>query len=148
MFPITITLHNAGQLQAVIAALNAESAPPAGAPTTAAEVKAERDATGSTMAEAKAAVKAKETEAPAEGNAAQAASAQPTAKADKADAPEQKAVTYAELQASVLKLHKLDSNAAKPIAEGMGFPNFKAMPDDKWAEALAKVEAALDLRGA
>ena len=82
---------------------------------------------------------------PKPGNAQSAATAatKPTAEAAKADAPETKAVTYAELQAAVLKLHKQDSTAAKPIAEGMGFPNFRAMPEDKWPEALKLVEAKL-----
>lgn len=132
MFPTTITINNISDLQKVMSVLY---------PTTGVvEIKdTDRD-----VKPAKAEAKPKKTEAPAEGNAAPAASTETTAAAD---APEQKAVTYAELQASVLKLHKLDSNAAKPIAEGMGFPNFKAMPDDKWAEALGKVEAALAQRG-
>ena len=44
-----------------------------------------------------------------------------------------KPVTYADLQAAVLKLHKLDATAAVPIAVAMGFPNFKAMPELEWA---------------
>jgi hypothetical protein len=64
-----------------------------------------------------------------------------------ADASDAKPVTYADLQAAVLKLHKADATAAKPIATAMGYDNFKAMPEDKWPEALVKVRLALAERG-
>lgn len=79
--------------------------------------------------------------APAKPTTEASATTQPAAASDA------KPVTYAELQAAVLKLHKADATAAKPIAEGMGFANFKAMPEDKWPEALKRVQAALTERG-
>lgn len=148
MFPVTVTLHNAGQLQAVIAALNAESAAPSGSPTTAPKSAKGQPAPSQTASATDAKTQSAITTHTGDaGNDVQTVSAQPTAEAPKDDAPAAKAVTYAELQAAVLKLHKADATAAKPIAEGMGFPNFKAMPDDKWAEALGKVEAELAKRG-
>ena len=146
MFPITITLHDAGQLNAVLAALGAAPAA-AAAPVTAKPAKvdkpkAEPVTLSKTQTDAMDETAGLE---PKPGNAQPAATAatQPTAEVVKADAPAPKVVTYAELQAAVLKLHKADPTAAKPIAEGMGFPNFKAMPGDKWPEALKLVEAKL-----
>ena len=151
MFPITVTLHNAGQLQAVIAALNAEAAAPAASPSAApAKAKDPKNVKGQPAPSPTASATDAKTQSATvgeTGNDAPAASAKPTAEVAKEDAPAAKAVSYAELQAAVLKLHRADSNAAKPIAEGMGFPNFKAMPDDKWPEALEKVNAALAERG-
>lgn len=149
MFPMTLTIHNHDQLAAVLAAMGA----PAAAPTPKADGKVVKSTkTSAVSAEEKATVLSAEQQAAVDdtagleetnkGNAkaAPAVSSQPTAEAAKGDAPAVK-VEYSELQAAVLALHKLDATAAKPIAEAMGFPNFKAMPDDKWAEALQKVKA-------
>ena len=74
----------------------------------------------------------------ADASAQSAASAE--AERQASTAATDKPVTYAELQGKVLALHKADATAAKPIAEAMGFANFKAMPDDKWPEALRRVQ--------
>jgi hypothetical protein len=138
---LTITLHDAAQLNAVMAALAGENSPQQALPLeqpkpnktkaelTATQVAGMDDTAGLEKA----------------GNAQPAATAAtaPTASAAKDDAPVAKVVTYAELQAAVLRLHKSDPTAAKPIAEGMGFANFKAMPEEKWADALKLVEAKL-----
>ena len=150
MFPMTLTIHNHDQLAAVLAAMGT----PAAAPAPKADGKVVKSTKSSAVsAEEKATVLSAEQQAAVDdtagleetnkGNAkaAPAVSSQPTAEAAKGDAPVKKAVAYADLQAAVLALHKLDATAAKPIAEAMGFPNFKAMPDDKWAEALEKVKA-------
>lgn len=86
---------------------------------------------------------APEKTADASAQSAASAEAEPQASTAATDKP----VTYADLQAAVLKLHKADATAAKPIAEGMGFANFKAMPEDKWPEALGLVQAELTKRG-
>jgi hypothetical protein len=148
MFPATITIHNIAQLTAVMAALSGEPSPqqslPLAEPAKPTKAKAEPKAEKLTATQTAAMDDTAGLEKTA-GNAQPAATAatEPTASAAKADAPAQKAVTYAELQAAVLRLHKADSTAAKPIAEGMGFANFKAMPEEKWADALKLVEAKL-----
>lgn len=144
MFPTTITIHNMIDLQRVIAALNGDAAP---AKTEAAIAKnspssratpARTEPTASVAADG-----AQGKTADASAQSAGSAEAAPQASTAASDKP----VTYADLQAAVLKLHKADATAAKPIAEGMGFANFKAMPEDKWAEALAKVQEALLSKG-
>lgn len=152
MFPVTLTINTAQELNLVLAALghtpaaveiravNPEPAPAPKVEKNKAQPKVELTKTQTDAMDDTAGLEAK-------GNAAPAASTQPTAEAPKADAPAPKAISYADLQAAVLKLHKADSSAAKPIAEAMGFANFKAVPEDKWPEALAAVQAALSERG-
>lgn len=60
-----------------------------------------------------------------------------------APAPAEPAVDYAQLQRAVLALYKVDKSRTQQIAIDMGFESFKVMPADKWAEALAAVNAAL-----
>lgn len=84
--------------------------------------------------------------APEQSTRPQESAAPTEVPAPAASASEPKKVAYADLQAAVLKLHKLDPLAAVPIAQGMGFQNYKSMPDDKWAEALEKVNAAIGER--
>lgn len=51
-------------------------------------------------------------------------------------------VAYSDLQKAVLTLHKMDPTAALPIAKSLGAETFKALPEAKWAEALALVQQA------
>ena len=53
-------------------------------------------------------------------------------------------VAYADLQKAVLALYTKDRAKAAGIATEMGFASFKVMPAERWAEALAKVNAALE----
>ena len=53
-------------------------------------------------------------------------------------------VAYADLQKAVLALYTRDRSKAAGIATDMGFASFKVMPAERWAEALAKVNAALE----
>lgn len=53
-------------------------------------------------------------------------------------------VAYADLQKAVLALYTRDRAKAAGIATDMGFASFKVMPAKRWAEALAKVNAALE----
>jgi hypothetical protein len=55
-------------------------------------------------------------------------------------------VSYPDLQKAVLTLHKMDPTAAVPIAKGLGADTFKLLPEAKWAEALAQVNAAIEQR--
>ena len=172
MFPITLTIHNPEQLSAVLAALGTPLAAPAAEPKAAkakpaAAVSAEEKAAVLT-ADQQAAVD--DTAGLGNGQGAATAPTPPTAKAVGGAAPVKTAgasaqsagsaeaapqawtaatekVEYDTLQAAVLKLHKLDAAAAKPIAEALGYPTFKAMPEDKWPEALSKVNEALAERG-
>ena len=52
-------------------------------------------------------------------------------------------VDYPTLQKAVLQLYARDRAAAAAIATEMGYANFKVMPPDLWADALAKVNAKL-----
>lgn len=99
--------------------------------------------------------RAKKSAAPAPADApaqptAEPTVAQPPAAAvadlvpDPAPAP---TVAYADLQKAVLKLYAMDKAAASAIATEMGFASFKVMPAERWAEALAKVNAAIAARG-
>jgi hypothetical protein len=77
--------------------------------------------------------------------------AQPsTAQAAAASSADEKpaGVQYADLQAAVIKLCQIDKSRALPIAQGLGAATFKLLPMDKWAEALAKVNATIaELQG-
>jgi hypothetical protein len=57
-------------------------------------------------------------------------------------------VAYADLQKAVLSLHKMDPQAAVPIAKSLGADTFKLLPDAKWAEALRLVNEAIEARKA
>ena len=150
MFPTTITLHNVTDLQKVMSVLY---------PTTAAvEIKDTCPDTKTAKPKAEKVEKAKAApvtlteqqqaamdDTAGLGNDAPAVTSQPTA--EPVAVPVKK-VEYSELQAAVLALHKMDATAAKPIAEAMGFANFKAMPEDRWAKALAIVIAkTADVKG-
>lgn len=76
------------------------------------------------------------TEAPAPAAAPAPADPEPAATAE----PE---VSYADLQKAVLALYSKDRAKAAGIATDMGFASFKVMPAERWAEALAQVNAAL-----
>lgn len=52
-------------------------------------------------------------------------------------------VAYADLQKAVLKLYAIDKASAADIARGMGYETFKAMPAERWGEALAQVNEAI-----
>ena len=143
MFPVTITLNDVAQLNAVMAALAltpeapkaevvkkepatkkpaaTQGTPASGQPTATADV--------GTAAPEKTVAESSPTAAPAE--VAQPAS---TA-AEKFD--------YALLQKAVMKLHSIDPSAPVPIAKSLGFPTFKALPEDKWAEAHRLVTEAI-----
>lgn len=123
-----------------------------GAPATAVKVetaptpksKKAAPATSSTPAPEPAAAPAPVTAAPAEAPAPAAAPAAP----EPAPAPEPEpeaapGISYADLQKAVLALYAKDRGAAQAIATGMGFASYKVMPPERWAEALANVNAAL-----
>lgn len=88
---------------------------------------------------------AKKTPAPAP--ALEAAPTPPTAPPTEAPAPAaapaEPEVSYADLQKAVLALYSKDRAKAAGIATDMGFASFKVMPAERWAEALAQVNAAL-----
>jgi cell division septation protein DedD len=155
MYPITITLHNPAQLNAVLAALGTT-------PVAAQSVQhaAVDDTAGLEPQPAK---KPKATPAP---QPAAPAPSQPTAEVAVAAAPAKStaapapqsstapaaaassAVDYAQLSTAVLKLMKLDSGAAPAIAKGMGFDTFKQMKEaenagEVFAKALGLVTAKI-----
>lgn len=79
------------------------------------------------------------TAAPTEAPAPAAA----PAPADPEPAPAEPTVDYASLQKAVLALYSKDRAKAAGIATDMGYASFKVMPAERWAEALALVNAAL-----
>lgn len=72
-----------------------------------------------------------------------AAPAQPDPEPAAPAAPETPVIDYAQLQKAVLALYTRDRAKAAGIATDMGYASFKVMPADLWAEALAKVNAAI-----
>lgn len=53
-------------------------------------------------------------------------------------------VSYPDLQKAVTALYTLDKKATLAIAAEMGVANFKALGEDQWASALAKVNAKIE----
>jgi hypothetical protein len=155
VFPLTITLTNLAQLNAVMAALAG------GANAVVSNNLAVEAAMADTVDPTPKA------EAPGKPSAAKTARSQPTVEAapsptapsDAAPAPSTEAtppaaaapsasVAYPDLQKAVLTLHKMDPTAAVPIAKSLGADTFKLLPEAKWAEALAQVTAAIETRKA
>jgi hypothetical protein len=161
MFPITLTIHNTAQLNAVMAALadkpvikpgvaleSGEFIPAGVSAEEKAAVLAPAEAPGKPSA-ATTARSPRTAEAapsqPAPSAAAPAPAPTPTPPAaDAASASPQ--VTYPDLQKAVLTLHKMDPTAAQPIARGLGADTFKLLKPEQWAEALRLVNAAIDER--
>lgn len=110
---------------------------------TAAEVIAERDATNCSMADAKKAVIQKKQEVVKPEPASTTTTAEPAA------APEPKvensapAVEYPVLQKAVFTLAGKSRDAASAVAQSFGVKTFKDLTADKWADALAAVNAKL-----
>jgi hypothetical protein len=50
-------------------------------------------------------------------------------------------VEYAQVQKAAFRLAGLSRDAAVSLAQSMGVPNFKALPSERWGEALAAIEA-------
>lgn len=136
MFPITITLHTASELTAVMNALGAtgvvleESAPVK--PETKPDPKPQAEKTAPAAPTP-----------PAAATPPSAATA-PTA----APAPADKPVDYATLSGAVLKLMKLDPAAPAKIAAELGFKTFKEMKEAEnavavFAKAYPLVQAAI-----
>lgn len=151
MTPVSVTLNFSSAADLVAFFTGAGNAPAAAAAPTPARGKAkaeDKPADAPHPANAEQAAALKEVKAELQGNAQPSASA--TAAAAPSDAKPQEAakptpaatgssIDYPTLQKAVVALHKVDPQAALDIAKGMGFENFKAMPADKWAEALALV---------
>lgn len=85
----------------------------------------------------KAASTAPATDSPSEGNVTPAATAtaSPTKPADSVD--------YATLQKAVFALAGKSRDAAAAVAGSFGVKTFKDLPETKWGEALAAVQAKL-----
>ena len=141
MFPITITLHNGDQLNAVMAALHkaavADEPAISEAPGKSAPTPAEKT---TTAARSPRTAKVAEAAAPEKTDAAPA---QPAAPAEAAPPASTAAVDYPTLQKAVAKLFAKDAKAPVQIAKDLGFDTFKAMPADKWGAALDAVNAKL-----
>ena len=152
MFPLTITLHTADQLTAVMVALKHLAGP---ANERAAALLATEAAMADTV-EPKPATKAEAPGKPAAATAPSPRTAEVApASVSAAPAPSPEAtppaaaapsVSYPDLQKAVLTLHKMDPSAAVPIAKGLGADTFKLLPESKWGDALAQVNAAIEAR--
>ena len=125
MFPTTITIHNVHDLQAVLAALHP-------APEAPGKPSAVKTAPSKPTAEAGPSTPARSDAAPAKST-----------EATKPAAAAPSAVDYPTLQKAVAKLFAKDAKAPVQIAKDLNFDTFKAMPADKWAAALAAVNAKL-----
>jgi hypothetical protein len=132
MFPITITLHDALQLNAVMAALALPSEAPEKSqvkPKPATTVRSPR------TAEAAADVAPEQSTAKPEPQPDTAKAATASSAADVVD--------YPTLQKAVAKLFAKDAKAPVQIAKDLGFDTFKAMPADAWGKALDAVNSKL-----
>lgn len=129
MFPVTITIHNAADLGKVMSALDASA--PVAAPAPSPKPKAEKTA------------------APAE-TAPSAPTAAPVAAPEQSAQPpaDQPAVKYDDLKAAVFKLAGKSRDAAVAINKQFGVATMKELAADRWAEALAAVNAKLVELGA
>lgn len=144
MFPVTITLHNAADLGKVMAALSApipspEPAPqpaPVASPAPAPKPKAEK-----TASPAPSPAPASTPSAPTVATAGSDAPATPAGDPPStADAP---AVKYDDLKAAVFKLAGKSRDAAVAINKAFGVATMKELAADRWADALAAVNAKL-----
>lgn len=82
-------------------------------------------------------------QATAPPTAAQAPAAAPAPADPEPAEPAAPEVSYADLSKAVLALYTRDRAKASGIAIEMGYASFKVMPSELWAEALAKVNAAI-----
>lgn len=140
MFPVTITLHDASQLNAVLAALgNAPAAQEAPAPAPKAQ-KAKPAATQPAVEQAQKAVAAPApvVESPSDPKPV----AEPSAPAATA-APAASSIDYATLQKAVFKLAGLSREETMALAKSFGVGTFKELPETKWPEALIAVNAKI-----
>ena len=150
MFPIhfKLTVSTVAELQRLTAFLSADNEKVvAASPKLPAETSATPAATTAKRAPSKPTAEVGTgTAAPAKTDAASS----PAAVA--AEAPSQAStaapVDYPMLQKAVLQLHKMDPTAAIPIANQLGAENFKVLPQEKWADALTLVNAAIESRKA
>lgn len=146
MITLTFQFTDIASAAALLAKLNGHEAaaivpPKAEAPGKPAKASAAPTAPSPRTAEAAPSQPAPSAAAPAPSPeatppAAPAASASPTADETK--------VTYPDLQKAVLALHKADPTKAVPIAKSLGADTFKALPEDKWPEALRLVNEAIE----
>lgn len=137
MFPVTITLNDAAQLNAVMQALAVKTVEEAPAKKPA-KPAASPAPSQPTATEAVVDAPAKTVSEPAQPAAS--AEAAPQASTAVTEVPK---VAYADLQKAVMKLHALDPKAPVPIANSLGAATFKVLPEDKWAEALKLVQEAI-----
>ena len=158
MFPITIsvTINSATEL-VKLQALTALAVDTNSVPMTATEVNARNAVTALAVGlgadtpvkvEDKPAKKPAKTEAPA-----QAVGTQPTATGEAVAAPESQAeapaaIDYPTLQKAVFALAGKSRDAASAVAASFGVKTFKELPADKWADALAAVNAKIAELGA
>lgn len=142
MFPITITIHNFNELEAVLAALDPPESRPPVALTDLVKPDPKSDPKSDPKPQAEKTAPAAPTP-PAAATPPSAATA-PTA----APAPADKPVDYATLSGAVLKLMKLDPTAPAKIAAELGFKTFKEMKEAEnavavFAKAYPLVQAAI-----
>lgn len=168
MYPLTITIHNDQQLNAVLAALRPAPSPfPQihGASSTACddqhapEPQASKETAAAPVEKPSRAspapsprtAEAVEAAAPA-STAVESSPAAPSAETAPQASTAATDVAYTDLQRAILKLHAKDPQATQAIAAEMGLPNFKPLKEDATGErrvqALALIEAKLAALGA
>jgi len=136
MFPITVTLHDAAQLTAVMQALSHMT----GTPTTE-KAAPKSEAPKSSKA---AATPAAGTLAPAKSEPAAAAPTDPKPETSTGSSAKPSAsVDYPTLQKAVYQLAGKSREAATELCATFGVKTFKELPDTKWGEALAAVTAKI-----
>ncbi|QII84239.1 hypothetical protein G3T20_05705 [Bordetella hinzii] len=153
MFPVTVTLHNATQLQAVLAALNSGDAPALPTPA-AAPAKQEASAEKKPKAQASTSAKTQATPAPTEPTAGAVADAAPESKGENSDAAQggndegawntqdgyKDTPEYQEVAKAVVAVAKAQGReaAAELLEKTAGV---KSLPESKPSQAAAIIAA-------
>jgi len=154
MFPVTITLHNPAQLNAVLAAMGTDAPAPA---VTAAEVRQHAEANQTTMKDAKATVQKEKAEAkkpeakaqPAKDAAQSSAPTQTaadnsTSSSSGTDASETPEATYEDAKTAVLTLSKEKGrDAAKGALQRFGVEKLPDLAPEHFGALVALVDEVL-----
>lgn len=139
MFPITVTLHDAAQLTAVMQALSHMTGAPPAAEKTTPKVETKKSESSKAAATPTATATAPAKVAPAVESPSDPKPETSTGSSAKPSA----SVDYPTLQKAVYQLAGKSREAATELCATFGVKTFKELPDTKWGEALAAVTAKI-----
>lgn len=132
MFPMTITIHNAAQLNAVLASMDPSAVPAKVAVAVASSTKETVVTNGPSSTTGQI------------DSSPQSAAAAPEPTPEVKTTPVVAGVTYPELAGMFTRFGQVKGRAAAvEILAKYGADNLKKIPEDKWAEVLATIKPAL-----